>query len=75
MADEATDVKPGWKTTEFWLSIVTAVLGIVVMLGYITPEQSTTLGTAISSIVGGVMTVISTIGYALSRAKTKSRSR
>ena len=68
------ETKPGYKTTEFWLSLVGALTGIAVLLGYLTPEESDTLNSNITSVIGGVLTVISTVGYALARAKTKTGS-
>ncbi len=64
--------KPGYKTTEFWLSLIGALTGIAVLLGFVTPEESTQLNTTITAAVGGVMSVISIVGYAITRAKTKT---
>lgn len=63
-------VKPGWKTTEFWVSI-TAAAGILVLLGYITPEKSSALTEASSQIIGSIMTAVPVTGYALSRGRVK----
>lgn len=71
-------VKNGWKTTEFWLSLVPQVLGVLLVLGVITPEQNTET-TAQASIfinnvaqaIGAVIAGLSAYGYAGSRAKVK----
>ena len=68
---DVPEVKPGLKTTEFYVSIATAALGVCTLLGLFTPEESSTMMTAVSSCIGGGMTVIATVGYAWSRAKAK----
>jgi len=71
MADEKKSTKPGILTTEFWASIGTAVLGICVVLGFFTPAEASDLIEIGSKVVGGVMSSVPIVGYAISRAKTK----
>jgi hypothetical protein len=66
-----TDIKPGWKTTEFWVSIGGAIAGLGVLTGMFTPEESEQINASMTTIIGGVMTVVSVIGYALTRGKAK----
>ena len=35
--------KPGYKTTEFWVTIIVQILGIATLMGYVTPEQQSAL--------------------------------
>ena len=58
--------KPGYQTTEFWLSALAMVLGVVMASGAI-PNG----GTA-AQIVGGVLSVLASLGYTASRTKVKS---
>ena len=60
MAD-ATVVKPGWKTSEFWLSILTTI-------GAVGASVSGVLSGKAGAIVAG----ISTAAYAISRGLTKA---
>lgn len=61
-----SDVKPGWKTTEFWLSVVTS-LGVLL-------NQSGILG-ALQIPIDGVATIAGVIAtYVASRAWTKASS-
>ena len=65
MADTTT-VKPGWKTTEFWMSTAALVLGLVLASGAL-PE-----GGLAAQIVGGVLSVLSQLGYTAARAQVKA---
>lgn len=60
-------MKPGYKTTEFWLSIAAFVLGAVMSSGAITE------GSAAERAVGGVIAILATMGYTASRTTTKKQ--
>jgi hypothetical protein len=64
-------MKPGYKTTEFWVSIVIAVSGVLVAMGVITPEQQAGIGEGLNTAIGGIMTVLSSLGYSISRGIAK----
>jgi len=66
------DIKEGWKTTEFWVSISTALVGVGVAFGFFTPAESTQLMSSISQIVGGLMTIVPVVAYAISRGNAKA---
>lgn len=59
--------KPGFKTTEFWLSSLAMVLGVVLASGAI-PE-----GGMAGQIVGGVLSVLASLGYTASRTQVKKQ--
>jgi len=63
------DTKPGYKTTEFWLSLLATLLGFLLASGVMdaVPEESW-----IAKLVGGLVAVLATLGYSASRAKVKS---
>jgi len=61
----ATEEKAGYKTTEFWLSAIAAILGIVLASGAI-PDG----GTA-GQIIGGALSLLGTLGYTASRTQVK----
>lgn len=52
-----TPVKAGWKTTEFWLTLIGTVLGVLVALGVISAQDMQTLEGAATSAVTGLGTV------------------
>ena len=67
--------KPGYKTTEFWLTLVTQSVGILALTGVIKPEEATSYLQGGGQIVGGLMTLIPQIAYAFSRGKAKAAAK
>lgn len=65
---ESNEPKPGYRTSEFWLSTVAILLGIVLASGAV-PE-----GGMVAQIVGGVLSVLSSLGYTASRTQVKNKS-
>ena len=57
--------KPGWKTTEFWLTLVASLVGLVLASGAISHDPTL-------QALGMVSSALSSMGYGMSRAKTKS---
>ncbi len=69
MNDQAN--KPGVKTTEFYLTIASSIVGLLVTLGYLSPQQGDELVKAIVAIIGGVLTISSVLLYLYGRFKLK----
>jgi hypothetical protein len=69
---EVSKVKPGYKTTEFWMSIGTTIAGILVILGWITPEMQQQLPEIIGKASGGIIALVSLISYIWSRTSVKN---
>ncbi len=62
-------MKPGYKTTEFWLSLLATVMGFLLASGVLDgmdPESW------VMRIVGGVIAVLASLGYTASRGKVKA---
>jgi hypothetical protein len=59
-------MKPGYKTTEFWLSAVAALVGLLIASGVI-PS-----GGVGEKIVGLIASVLATLGYSVARGIAKS---
>lgn len=68
---EVSAPKSGFKTSEFYMTLATSITGILVMMGYLEPQQATELSEAIVSVIGGVMVVVSFSLYIYSRIKAK----
>lgn len=65
--------KPGVKTSEFWIMLVNQIVGVLVMLGYLTPQQAGELNEAVVSVVGGMIIIISFAIYLWGRVQVKSK--
>ena len=65
-------MKPGIRSTEFYATLATNVVGLLVLFGYVAPEAGDPLIAAIGQVVGGLMVVLGNVGYAISRGKAKS---
>jgi len=59
-------VKPGYKTTEFWLSAAAAIVGLVAASGVFPAEGE------IGKIVGMAVVVLASLGYSSSRGQAKA---
>lgn len=60
--EEQKQVKPGYKTTEFWLTIATYLLSGLALV-----FSNSNVGTVLSSLVAG----LATVGYSVSRGIAK----
>jgi hypothetical protein len=65
MADEIKVVKPGYKTTEFWLGAVAAIVSLAFASGAIGE------GTQADRWVGLVAAALTSMGYSISRGISK----
>lgn len=70
--------KPGKNTTEFYVTLLVQVLGILALTGIITPDASETLGqqgqVIIESVTragGAAMSAWSAVGYTKARGDAK----
>jgi hypothetical protein len=71
-------MKPGYKTTEFWVALAAQVVSMLMLLGVITPEQSSVLNETagqsaviVNQVIGIVGVVGASFGYAVSRGLAK----
>lgn len=65
MADETKPAKPGYKTTEFWLSLAAMLLSAAWASGAISD------GGTIDKVIGMVASVLTALGYTVARSKAK----
>lgn len=68
---QKNDPKPGYKTTEFWVTAVAQVIGILALFGVIEPAKANILSDALVQVVGGLMAALSALGYSISRGQAK----
>ncbi len=68
-------VKPGYKTTEFWGTVLAQFLAIAVLIGVLSPADSETIGVAISKSIEAVGVLMANaaviLGYIKSRTIAK----
>jgi len=62
-------IKPGYKTTEFWLTSAAIVLGLLLASGALDAVASDSW---ITKLVGGAVAALNALGYTVSRASVKS---
>ena len=62
------DPKPGYKTTEFWLSTAVMLFGAIVASGALADDSIA------ARVIGGIMAVLSQLGYTAARASSKNTS-
>jgi len=61
----------GWQSSEFWMTIITSICSILVMLNIIGQEQANQLVQAVGSIASGIVAIVSIVVYIISRTKVK----
>ncbi len=64
--------KPGVKTTEFWVTVLVQVIGVILALGVVTPDQADTLTKAVTQGSGIIAMLISAFAYTKGRAAVKA---
>lgn len=64
----STEIKPGWKTTEFWITLVSGLAGIARLLGLIGPEDEREL---IDLLPPVIVATVPFIMYIWSRTRVK----
>ena len=58
-------MKPGWKSTEFWLSVVAQVVGFVLVSGLVGNDRAV-------QALGLAASVLSSLGYTAGRSYAKA---
>ena len=66
---ETSAKKPGWKTTEFWLSLAATALGAAVASGMI-PADSVWM-----KVAGVAAAMLASLGYTGARALCKTKGK
>lgn len=67
-------MKPGYKTTEFWMTLGTQVLTIAVILGVVPSDDIDMLGKAIAGVISGVVSLITLVTYVRGRVELKQQA-
>jgi len=63
------NVKSGYKTSEFWITVVTSLFGALVLAGVLTQEEATEWMAIFAPVL---LLIVPQVFYVVSRAKVKS---
>ena len=64
-------IKEGYKSTEFWVSVAAAIMGVAMALGFMTADDVDSWTAIIKEFSGAIITAISVGSYAVSRGIAK----
>lgn len=63
------ETKDGWKTSEFWMTIATAIFGALVMANVMSQDEAAEWMAILAPVL---LAVVPIVAYTISRAKVKS---
>jgi len=70
-------VKPGYETSEFWITLVATIvpnlITLLTIFKVVPNEIASTLSTALVAVIGGIITIIVAIRYIQSRTEVKMK--
>lgn len=69
------DIKAGWKTTEFWLTLVSTLVSAAVALGLLPTAEGEQLAGGLTAVVSGVFMVVPVALYIWGRVRVKTAAR
>jgi len=65
------EIKEGWKTTEFWITIATSTISLLVIVGVLTTEQAALWHEAVLLIIAAIAATITPREYVIGRSALK----
>lgn len=65
-------IKDGIKTTEFWVTIASQLVGLLVLFGLFNSDQAETVKSAVGYIAGGIIQLVPVALYIWGRVKVKA---
>ncbi len=60
-------LRPGYRTTEFWLMLLAEIVGFIMVSGVLTDDPTNIW----VRVVGGAVAILAALGYTVSRTKLK----
>jgi hypothetical protein len=66
-------MKAGYKTTEFYLTLVTTVVSLLVMAGILSPTEASEIAELAVQAISGIVALGVLIGYFFSRTEVKKK--
>lgn len=68
---ESNNIKSGFKSSEFYLTLAQSITGIFVMMGFLSPQEADNFVQALVSVIGGLMIIVPTVVYLYGRIALK----
>lgn len=69
MATKNKDIKPGWRTSEFWITLCVALASLAWGAGVVDPEGATNA----DKVFGFICSAAAALGYTVSRGIAKNK--
>ena len=66
-------MKPGYQTSEFYMTIASIVIGVLVSAGVVDPIKANVLVSAVTTLIGGIITLVPVVVYIINRTWLKSK--
>lgn len=68
-------MKPGWQTSEFWLTSATTIIGFGVSIGLVSVADAATLTSAVTQSVTAVATIAGAVTVILSYINSRTKQK
>jgi hypothetical protein len=68
----SSPVKPGWKTTEFYQTLILQALAFATILGFLSPSESAGIGGNITTMIEHVVALLVAGGTVVSYIKNRT---
>jgi len=65
-------IKPGYQTTEFYITLATLLTQVLVIAGIIGPQEATDTEAALKTGISGLVILITTVAYIIGRVQVKA---
>ena len=65
------ETKPGYMTSEFWVTIISSVAAMLVATGVLNPDESSEIVKSVTAIVGGILGLTTAVKYIHDRTQVK----
>lgn len=67
------ELKPGYQSTEFYVTLISQAIGILALTGVVIPNQAGELAKAVVTIVGALISIVPAVVYIFNRTWLKSK--
>lgn len=68
-------MKAGYKTTEFWITLVISIIGMLVMFGVVKPDSQQQLVDSSTQVINAVFAIVPVVAYIIGRSWLKGKEK